>query len=372
MAFSFDGSALVTISERNELSFTSVPSGDLIGSTLLNPTTQHTACDVALLQSSATGRVPVGLALARAEGNCIEIYDLNNLIKPSSVVRLAAHDEVNFGHLNYLSEKALLAISSSSRGSIFFLALDMLEHKSQDVESGTTLSDSEALSEIFKAPLTPSSESARLSITHVVELPTSHNVIQTVFSRLDTKENMFYLHSEGFEQVTLDQSLFEAVLQNQKIGQGLFDPKKEEGSEVKGEEEHEVENGQVSSAERVLAKSEPADAIQPSNSNTDVDTCGVNNLVIDEEEEVGLEQQVSNMREADASPAPPLAHSPVSLTPSFLPTASLQASQNPASMLMDYRALLSDQSESFKAMLLMQQETEKAQHHEVVASVSDT
>jgi hypothetical protein len=241
-----------------------------------------------------------------------------------------------------------------------------------------------------------------------VQVKLADPVIQTCYDTVeDGKQSLFYLHAEGFEQLIINDAIWSAGNgRSAESGTGqqedadtadldLPEIKQETPAPPSFDEQQisaptrsplpspqpKVELDITDAQSRAqtpgpVTKAREAEA-QAQNEEADMETnLSVHEQSFDDEDRL---QQLSNLREADASPLPShrtqaisqaRAPSPSSLAvPS---SASASAGQNSAALVHEMQGLFVDQAQLFQNMILTQQQAEKARSEQMLAFMSNT
>lgn len=318
------------------------------------------------LQSSATqiitdfiplshpvdGRL-AAVAIIRGQGNVIDIYSMSTLLQGDSTMPDAVFSLVldpgmdydgSFGQVTYISETGTLAISSSYRQSIFlcslaFPARDALADFSSDAQALSTASSVDTHY--------ASAKTETVTIKRVTEITTDHAIVQLTYAKLDGRHCLFYLHTDGFEQMILDNAVF------------ADSQAAETGSQKQAATDGAVLVGGTQS-------SDAAASTLPTPASADIDLA----IPIEHAIETSPTEEELQPTIDTAKNTPKAADVQKPEFPNF--TKALQSGADPAVLLAQMQQLFLEQASLFESMLATQQKAEKARSHQILALVSET
>lgn len=222
MAWSPSGSVLAGISLEGSVGLFNIETRESLRIQLgkrddaLGPITQ-----IALLQE-ARHAYPTALLVASARGLLLDIYDLARPGRPASRVRLDEDDPAGstsggkgFGRASLFSCYNTIFLSASTETRIHALQFSLPR---EDLSPGT-LSDFAAWCRRLSPESEPEPQTQSMNgnvdikrIPHFLAsqiISTPHKVLQMITTELGGRPGVFYLHADGFEQISLDLSFFD-------------------------------------------------------------------------------------------------------------------------------------------------------------------
>lgn len=215
--WSSNGSILTGISTQNHLAFWETTTKQAYYSHLgSNSEDLDPVCQIELLQSRPN-TYPSAMLVTHRRGLIVELYDLMSLSRPTSRLH------VDIGQENQLSEGqkkfARTSVLSGHAALLIAESTDSLIHSVKfSLPQGTALSNSHSDFSHWCDTINIKSQAQQSSldlieIPHFVDytsIPTTNNVLQMVTAELSERPGVFYLHADGFEQISLRPELFES------------------------------------------------------------------------------------------------------------------------------------------------------------------
>lgn len=179
----------------------------------LGPITQ-----IALLQQRHDAH-PAALLALSARGLVVDLYSLSNPKRPTSRVRIDQSDAANspspdqaFGRASLLPQYDTILLSTSIGNQLHAIKFDL----PAELSPPSRLTDYVTW---CKGPLSASQQEADSVNAGLKSSPyfidtqsisTPHHVLQMVSAELSEKPGIFYLHADGFEQISLDPAFYDA------------------------------------------------------------------------------------------------------------------------------------------------------------------